>query len=238
MEEFTEDLWLDIERHLHPEACSFGDLFFVSPYLTGSRLRHFLEHKEVKCATVILQLIPSNVASGSVDVSEIRSLLEIATVISLGDLHAKIVIDQAFVFVGSQNLTLGGEFKNTEATLLTDNPEVHNDILLYVRELASRGTRVTETMLDRVESQAQSLIQEIATIEKVDTNFDNELSGKNGNVINLLERLNEQQSSAVSHSKELVLRNRKSGNHRYWTMVRKKVLMICQTGRDIQRRCV
>ena len=84
-------------------------------------MRHYVEHKEVDCATVILQLTPSNVASGSIDVSEIRSLSEVATVISLGDLHAKIVIDQALVFVGSQNLTLGGEFKNTEATLLSDN---------------------------------------------------------------------------------------------------------------------
>ena len=93
MDIFTENFWPDIVNRLEPAACEPGELFFISPYLTGDRLSQYLEEHDIKNAIVIVQLNPANVASGSIDLTELQHLLSICSLFTVPDLHAKIIVD-------------------------------------------------------------------------------------------------------------------------------------------------
>lgn len=63
MDIFTENFWPDIVNRLEPAACEPGELFFISPYLTGDRLSQYLEEHDIKLDLFLMHLdadVPHN----------------------------------------------------------------------------------------------------------------------------------------------------------------------------------
>lgn len=172
MDKFTTNYWHHVETLLHPENCDEGDLFFISPYLTGDKLLTYLErYRDIK-PIIIIQLKPSNVVGGSIELKQIKALLERGyRVISVAKLHAKIITDNRVAIVGSQNLTRSGEHHNSEASLITTDPTTLNKIINHARQLVPDSVEVSESLIKEVGERAAELKLNDERIQQADKNF-------------------------------------------------------------------
>ena len=170
MQDFVTDIWTAIATHI--EADSDSTLYFVSPYLTGPRLFNFLEAHRDRKVLIIIDLNPQAVASGSLSIRELRRLAERFQLIHVPNLHAKIVTDGNVAIVGSQNLTVGGEIKNLEASVITDEKPIIDQIQFFMNQLLQHSTSVTDEMLDNLTSILPEIEEATKIIETVSNRFE------------------------------------------------------------------
>jgi len=150
-------------------------LYFVSPYLTGSRLLDFVRAHQDRDILVLVNLDPMSVSNGSLSVRDLERLADYCHLIHIPNLHAKIVTDGKTAIVGSQNLTIGGEYKNHEASIVTDHKETLEGVLFCINQMLQDSYTVTPEMLLNLKNIAPKLGNAVAQVEEVSHEFANSI---------------------------------------------------------------
>lgn len=109
-------------------ALAQHEVFLVAPYISDSILRECLSATPPSVQTrVITALRLDSYLSGALELRALRSALDTpdTSAYSVARLHAKaVVVDEHYCFVGSNNLTHGGWYRNAELGLALDQRAV------------------------------------------------------------------------------------------------------------------
>lgn len=128
-----------------------------SPYLTSDVAETVIKAADQTTAQVFTTFKAETFATGGSSIETLRSVFDSQfQIFSVPDLHAKIVITDCAILIGSQNLTRGGT-KNREATaILTDADEIQalRDAL---KSWDKHKLLITKQMIDYMEREVAEL---------------------------------------------------------------------------------
>ena len=150
MDIFTENFWPDIVNRLNPPLAEIkGELFFISPYLTGDRLSPLpprrTRHQKCNCGYVTQS---ANVASGSIRFNRaFKHLLSICSLLPFLIYTQKLLWTRKPHLLGVRTLLAKGKIGTTNR-LSSKMMRQYNSALKYARDLLLKGRRVTSEMLD------------------------------------------------------------------------------------------
>lgn len=138
-------LWRDKAK------ASSSPLVILSPFITGALCRSLVKGKaNVKIFT---RFDVGLFASGGSSLDELEKLLKDGhQLFQVNDLHAKVVMDESFVTIGSQNLTKRGRLLNKELTAAFDDSAVSNFVRECISPWLEEAKPITSEMISLMRS--------------------------------------------------------------------------------------
>ncbi len=137
-------------------ASAKREVFLVAPYISDSILRECLSTTPPSVQTrVITALRLDSYLSGALELRALRSALDTSatSAYSVARLHAKaVVVDDHYCFIGSNNLTHGGWYRNAELGLALDQSTVIAGVKQSLSHCLSSEScfRIVPQMLDEL----------------------------------------------------------------------------------------
>lgn len=132
-------------------------VIILSPYLTSRTAESVIGPADAVTAEVLTTFDAETFATGGSSLRTLKELMRRGFKLrALDRLHAKVVVTETEVFVGSQNLTAAGT-RNKEVTACFHDPAVANRLRKDLRPWIERSTPITEDMVADMEAQLPAL---------------------------------------------------------------------------------
>jgi hypothetical protein len=132
----TEDIWIVAKRLARTTAISQAAIAYVTEDHIGFK----------KGDTLICDASDRSIRSGLTDAKLLRDLHQRGVVVhSEQGLHSKVILLGSHAIVGSANMS-GSDL--TEASIITDIPQIVSGIASFIAQLSSRKNALTEKQID------------------------------------------------------------------------------------------
>jgi len=168
----------NISRRWKKEAVCTNSLIFFSPYITSSTAETVLLDNEYLSCQIYTVFKAENFACRASSLKTLKKLINSGCeLFHIDDLHAKVMLSDDFISIGSQNLTNKGK-SNLEASFCSDNPNFikysHSKIEKWIRF----AKEITLEMIENMEKEVTPLIIEYDKLKKLFQLSDDVISEK------------------------------------------------------------
>jgi hypothetical protein len=150
----------NVSRRWKKEAVSTNSLTFFSPYITSSTAETVLLENEHLSCEIYTVFKAENFACRASSLKTLKRLIQSGCeLFHIDDLHAKVMLSDDFISIGSQNLTNKGK-SNLEASFCSDDPNFIKYTQTEVENWINIAEEMTLEMIEDMEEEIASLIKE------------------------------------------------------------------------------
>lgn len=141
-----------------------GNLIVASPYLTSNVAENMLQAANPATVIILTTFRAENFASGASSLETLRRMIAAGFRLHhIDNLHAKVISSPCFCFVGSQNLTLGGNH-NREVSACISEKSAIMEINQGLIEWLQSAEVITVGMIDDMERLIEPLFESFASL--------------------------------------------------------------------------
>jgi hypothetical protein len=157
----------NVSRRWKKEASKSEELVFFSPYITSSTAETVLLLDGGPDCTIYTCFNAENFACRASSLKTLKKLIQNGCeLFHIEGLHAKVMINDDFISVGSQNLTNKGR-TNLEASFCSQDPSFIRYGQNAIEDWISLAEEITLKMIEDMEDEISSLIIEYDKIKKL-----------------------------------------------------------------------
>jgi hypothetical protein len=141
-----------------------GDIVVASPYLTSNVAENILEAATPATVAILTTFKAENFVLGASSLETLRRMITAGfRLYHLDNLHAKVISSPSFCFVGSQNLTLGGEHNREVSVHISEEPAIA-EINRGLQAWLQSAQAITVDMIDDMERLIEPLLGSFASL--------------------------------------------------------------------------
>lgn len=168
----------NISRRWKKEASKSEELVFFSPYITSSTAETVLLHDAGPDCTIYTCFKAENFACRASSLKTLKNLIQSGCeLFHIEDLHAKVMLSEDFISIGSQNLTNSGR-TNLEATFSSQDPSYIRHGQNAIEDWVNLAKEITLEMIEDMEDEVSPLIVEYDKIKELFNTADNIVAEK------------------------------------------------------------
>lgn len=168
----------NVSRRWKKEASKSKELVFFSPYITSSTAETVLLHYTGPDCTIYTCFKAENFACRASSLKTLKKLIQSGCeLFHIEDLHAKVMLSEDFISIGSQNLTNRGR-TNLEATFSSQDPSYIRYGQNAIEDWISLAEEITLKMIEDMEDEVSPLIIEYDKIKKLFNSADDIVAEK------------------------------------------------------------